>query len=83
MWKNLIDAPASLPNFTINKVMNYFIYRNDSDGLERQDWKNLNLGGYKLFKEGHIQNLSADLSGNTCYIKGKCLHQMKKDRMYE
>ena len=82
-WKNLIDTPASLPNFTINEVMDYFIYRNDSDELERQDWKNLNSGGYKLFKEGHIQNLSVGVSGNTCYIKGKCLPEMKKDCVYE
>ena len=82
-WKNLIDIPASLPNFTINEVMDYFIYRNDSDGLERQDWKNLNSAGFKLFKEGHIQNISVGLSGNTCYIKGKCLPEMKKDRVYE
>lgn len=79
----MIDSPASLPNFTISEVMDYFIYRNDSDGLERQDWKNLNSGGYKLCKEGHIQSLSAGLCGNTCFVKGKCLPEMKKDRVYE
>ena len=81
--ENLINSPGSLPNFTINEVMDYFIYRNDNDGLERQDWKNLNSSGYKLFKEGHIQSLSAGLSGNTCCVKGKCLPEMKKDRVYE
>ena len=64
-------------------MIDYFIYRNDSDGLERQDWKNLNSGGYKLFKEGHVQSVSAGLSGNTCCVKGKCLPEMKKDRVYE
>lgn len=63
--------------------MDYFIYRNDIDGLERQDWKNLNSGGYKLFKEGHVQSLSAGLSSNTCCVKGKCLPEMKKDRVYK
>lgn len=82
-WKNLKDSPELIPNFTINEVIEYFIYRNDSDGLERQDWKNLNSGGYKLFKEGHVQGLSASLSGNICCIKGKCLPEMKKDRVYE
>ena len=82
-WKSLIDSPALIPSFTINEVMDYFIYRNDSDGLERQDWKNLNSGGYKLFKEGHVQSLSVGLSSNTCCVKGKCLPEMKKDRVYE
>ena len=36
MWKNLIDSPASLPNFIISKVMDHFIYHNDSDGSEEK-----------------------------------------------
>lgn len=43
-----------MPEFTIENVMQYFIYRKENDGLERQDWKNFNVGGYKLFKEGKI-----------------------------
>ena len=76
------DSPDLIPNFTVNEVIDYFIYRNDCDGLEQQDWKNLNSGDYKLFKEGHVQSLSAGLCGNICCVKGKCLPEMKKDRVY-
>ena len=57
------------------------MYLNDIDGLEKQDWKNLNSGGFKLFKEGHVQDISAVVV-NICQVKGKCLPEMKKDRVY-
>lgn len=46
-----------MPKFTIENVMQYFVYRKENDALERQDWKNFNVGGYKLFKEGHVQKI--------------------------
>ena len=62
--------------------MKYFVYLQDSDGLECQDWKSLsNLGGFKLFQEGHVQDLSAVVD-NVCHVKGKCLPEMKKDHIY-
>lgn len=81
--ENLKESPDLIPNFTINEVIDYFIYCDDNDGLERQDWKNLNSEGYKLYKEGYVQSLSAGLSGNTCCVKGKCLPEMKKDSVCE
>lgn len=56
---------------------------NDSDGPEWQDWKNLNSGSYRLFKEGNVQSLSAGLSSKICCVKGNCLPEMKRDHMYE
>ena len=71
-----------MPEFTIENVMQYFIYRKENDGLERQDWKNFNVGGYKLFKEGHVQKIYGGLSANKVHIKATCLPEMKKDRTY-
>ena len=38
--------------------------------------------GFKLFKESHVQDLSAAIVNNTCHVRGKCLPEMKKDRIY-
>ena len=43
----------------------------------------MNTAGYKLFKEGHVHNLFTSLSHDTCFIKAKCLPEMKKDCVYE
>ena len=59
------------------------MHRNDSEGLERQDWKNFNDKGFKLFKEGHVQTVFASLSGDTCCTKAKCLPELKKDLVYD
>ena len=58
------------------------MYRNENDGLERQDWKNFNVGGYKLFKEEHVQKIYGCLCGHSVQIKATCLSEMKKDRTY-
>jgi len=50
-WKRVIESSRIIPNFTITLMEDYFIHQNDSDGLERQDWKNLNDKGFTLFKE--------------------------------
>ena len=71
-----------MPEFTIENVMQYFIHRKENDGLERQDWKNFDVGGYKLFKEGHVQKIYGSVSANMVLIKVTCLPEMKKDRTY-
>ena len=53
----------------------------EEDGLERQDWKNLTSSGYRLFKEGHVQQLKVS-SQEPFVVKAICLPKMKKDREY-
>lgn len=53
-WSLIDEDLKIIPEFTIENVLQYFIYRKEYDGLERQDWKNFKSGGYKLFKEGHV-----------------------------
>ena len=82
-WQKLCESPETIPELTIDNVMKYFVYLQDSDGLERQDWKSLSSsGGFKLFQEGHVQDLTAAVIDNVCHVKGKCLPEMKKDRVY-
>lgn len=81
-WSLIHEDLQLMPEFTIENVMQYFVYRKENDGLERQDWKNFNVGGYKLFKEGHIQKIYGCLCGQSVQIKATCLPEMKKDRTY-
>ena len=79
-WKMINDDIQLLPNFTTENVIQYLTYQKEADGLEKQDWKSLNYGGYKLFKEGHVQKIfvrSADI-----FVKAVCLPEMRKDRTY-
>ena len=82
-WQKLCESPETIPQLTIDDVMKYFIYLQDNDSLERQDWKSLNnSGSFKLFQEGHVQHFSANVIDNVCHIKGKCLLEMKNDHVY-
>ena len=82
-WKKLIDEDGLLPAISEDTIEDYFVHLREDDGLERQDWKNLGSdGGYKLFKEGHVQDISVATRSDECLIKCKCLPEMKKDRVY-
>lgn len=80
-WSKIGEDMRQLPNFTIQNIIQYFIYQKEIDGLERQDWKSLNNHGYKLFKEGHIQQVHVSSSSKVA-VKAICLPEMKKDRTY-
>ena len=45
-------------------MIQYFVYQKEADGLEKEDWKSLNFGGYKLFREGHVQKIYVSSSGS-------------------
>lgn len=68
--------------FPLEKLTNYFVYCKDRDGLERQDWKNLNLGEYRLFAKGHVQGVMIKINNSNCLIKANVLPEMKKYKKY-
>ena len=82
-YGKLIDNPNVMPAFTIENVLDYLIYRKEEDCLRAEDWKNFKTGGFKLFKEGHVQNIMVSHKGAVFEIECKCLPEMKKDRVYE
>ena len=51
--------------------------------MRAEDWKNFKTGGFKLFKEGHVQDIMVTQQGSVCGIKCICLPEMKKDRVYK
>lgn len=50
--------------------------------MRAEDWKNFNGGGFKLFKEGHVQNIMINQQGAVFGVKCRCLPEMKKDKFY-
>ena len=79
----LIDNPEALPEFTIENVVDYLINRKENDCMRAEDWKNFKTGGYKLFKEGHVQKIMINQEGAVCTVSCSCLPEMKKDRIYK
>ena len=72
-----------MPAFTIENVLDYLIYRKEEDCLRAEDWKSFKAGGFKLFKEGHVQNIMISQQGTVFGVECKCLPEMKKDRVYK
>lgn len=68
-------------DFTTQNLVDYFVYSRETDGLQRQDWKSLNAGGFKLFAEGHVQDVHISTCDDDCKLKAVCLPEMKKDRL--
>jgi len=53
----LIDHPDAMPVFMIENVVDYMINRKESDYMRVENWNSFKAGSFKLFKEGHIQNI--------------------------
>lgn len=70
-WTDIKDDPLKMCSFTTEKLTNYFVHCKDRDRLERQDWKSLNSGGYRLFAEGHFQDVMIMIDSGIClsYLK--------------
>ena len=80
--RKLIDHPEYVPVFTTENVLDYMINRKENDCMQAEDWKSFNVGGFKLFKEGHVQNIMINQQGLVFGVKCRCLPEMKKDKFY-
>lgn len=59
-------------------ITNYFITRIASDGKSARDFKNLNSGAFPLFKDGHVQSITASVRDKVVVCRAVCLPEMKK-----
>jgi len=50
--------------------------------MRAEDWKSFKAGSFKLFKEGHVQNIMVQQQGTVFGIDCRCLPEMKKVRVY-
>ena len=79
----LNDHPDTMPEFTIENVLDYLIYRKEKDCMRAEDWKSFKAGGFTLFKEGHVQKITITQNDTMFGITCSCLPEMKKDRVYK
>ena len=84
MWKGIADGRTLLPEFSLAKMMAYFVTRKVCDGQIAGDFNHLNNHSYPLFKAGHIQRIRVIRGNdNNVYLSGVCLPEMRKDREYK
>ena len=79
----MTDHPGAMPEFTIENVVDYLINRKENDCMRAEDWKSFKAGGYKLFKEGHVQKIMITQHDSIFGITCSCLPEVKKDRVYK
>ena len=79
----LNDHPDAMPEFTIENVLDYLICRKEKDCMRAEDWKSFKTGGFKLFKEGHVQKITITQNNTMFGITCSCQPEMKKDRVYK
>ena len=46
------------------------------------DFKSVNKSAESLFRCGHVQNVQFVMAGDICFIKSKCLPEMRKDQVH-
>jgi len=51
--------------------------------MRAEDWKSFKAGGFKLFKEGHVQHIMVHRQGTVFGIDCRYLAEMKKDKVYK
>ena len=82
-WSKISEDPFKMWTFTNENLTDYFVFSNEKHGLEKQDWKSLNAGGYKLFAEGYVQDTCVCTRTEECLVKALCLPEIKKDITYK
>ena len=75
-------SKVELPVFNIAHITNYFISRVTCDGKSARDYKSLNSKAFPLFKDGHVQDITACNTGQLMLFRAKCLPEMKKTEVY-
>lgn len=76
------DEPLKMCNFTTQYLIDCFVYSRETNGIQCEDWKSLNAGGFKLFAEDHVQDIYICTCDDDCKLKAVCLPEMKKDHLY-
>ena len=66
----------------MSQIVAYFITRSVTDGKMAGGIKSINKSAENLFIYGHVQSSKFVKVDNLTYIRGKCLTEMRKDRIY-
>ena len=63
-WIALRDAKESIPNFSMQNMVSYFIERKAKDHDSNKDYKNVSSKAFGLFRHGHIQKIELAFDNN-------------------
>ena len=71
-----MDFMCDLEPFS--EIWSHMINRKESDCMRAEHWKSFKAGGFKLFEEGHVQNIMISRDDTKLEVECKCLPEMKK-----
>ena len=82
-WQDICKAASSTPfQFSMSQIVAFIITRSVTDGIMAGDIKSINKSAENLFICGHVQSIEFVKVDDLTYIRGKCLPEMRKDRIY-
>ena len=72
-----------MPQFNVGHIVEYFITRTVCDSLSAADFKSMNRAAENLFRCGHVKNIKICHKNDFLFVKKSCIHEMRRDRVYE
>ena len=75
-WTSIRQAVNSVPSFTIQDVLTYFIERKAEDKESNNDFKNIANSAFALFHVGHIQKIELTSDLDQVHFRCDCLPEM-------
>ena len=85
-WEFITKAyvtTSDVPQFNVGHIVEYFITRTVCDSLPSADFKSMNRTAENLFRCGHVKNIKICRKNDFLFVKKSCIHEMRKDRVYE
>ena len=85
-WQNIrtmYKSPSDIPQFSNAQIVSYFVTRTVSDGIASSDFKSINQSALHLFRCGHVQSIEVMADKTKLLMRGECLQEMRKDRIYK
>lgn len=82
-WLPLRDSIDSVPLFSMQNVISYFIERKARDSESNNDYKNISSKAFGLFRHGHVQKIELSSDNDIVHFRCDCLPEMKKNQTYK
>ena len=82
-WTSIRQAVNSVPSFSIQDVLTYFIERKAEDKESSNDFKNITNSAFSLFRVGHIQKIELASDLDQVHFRCDCLPEMAISKIYK
>ena len=77
-WISLRDANESVPAFSMQNVVSYFIERKAKDNESNKDYKNVSSKAFGLFRHEHVRQIELATDNDKVHFRCNCLPEIKK-----